>query len=266
MKNLNSYIHEAWTGAKQQTPNADIEAWCEKMDIENYTINHEGEIDVDGDVWLQSKRIKELPYKFGRVSGNFNIKYNAGLISLKNCPNIVDEYFECMGCTKLTTLEGAPQEVNGVFRCSDCTNLKSLKGAPQEIETDFWCDNCTSLTSLEGAPLKVGGSFKCTSCTNLISLNGPKEVGGNFECNGCSNLKSLAKAPISVGNTFDCTYCANLTSLKGCPKKVGQYFLCYGCKTQFTVAEVEALCKVSGKIDVDNYEVERYKMFARKMD
>lgn len=266
MKTLNGYIHEAWDGVKQQASSADIEAWCEKMRIKNYTINFEGEIDVDGEVWLQSKGIRVLPYKFGRVSTDFSISYNTGLTSLKNCPNIVDGSFDCQGCKKLTTLEGAPQEVGVVFNCNDCTNLKSLKGAPQEVGQDFWCNNCISLTSLEGAPLKVDGSFKCTSCTSLTSLNGPKEVGGNFECNGCSNLTSLAKAPISVWNTFNCTYCKNLTSLKGCPRKVGQYFLCYGCKTQFTVEEVEALCKVSGKIDVDNYEAERYRMFARKMD
>ena len=253
MIKLNTYIYEAWSGVKQQSLNPDIESWCEKMKIKNYTLNFKGEIDVDGGVRLQSNRIKELPYKFGRVSGDFNIGYNTGLISLKNCPNIVDGIFDCQGCKKLTTLEGAPQEVNSVFYCRDCTNLKSLKGAPQEIEKDFWCDNCTSLTSLEGAPQKVGGSFKCTSCTSLTSLNGPKVVGGNFECNGCSNLKSLETSPIRVGNLFNCSYCRNLTSLKGCPKEVSGAFWCYDCKTQFTVAEVESLCKVKGRIYDYNY-------------
>ena len=137
MKTLNNYIHEAWDGVKQQTTNADIESWCDKMGIRNYTINSQGEIDVDGEVWLLSKRIKELPYKFGRVSGNFNIKFNTGLISLKNCPDFVGGYFECIGCKKLTTLEGAPQEVGNLFDCSHCVNLKSLKGCPKKVGGDF---------------------------------------------------------------------------------------------------------------------------------
>ena len=42
----------SWKGVKKQSIKAEIEAWCEEMEIENYTINSKGEIDVDGGVYL----------------------------------------------------------------------------------------------------------------------------------------------------------------------------------------------------------------------
>ena len=80
----------------------------------------QGEIDVDGGVFLRNKDFKELPYKFGRVSGNFNIGYNANLISLKNCPYFVEDSFSCDNCSKLDSLEGCPKEVGGWVFCYDC--------------------------------------------------------------------------------------------------------------------------------------------------
>ena len=79
----------------------------------------------------------KLPFKFGRV----------------------DAFFDCAGCTSLTSLEGAPQKVGGNFYCSECTSLTSLKGASQEIGGDFICSMCPSLKSLEGAPKKLGGKI-----------------------------------------------------------------------------------------------------------
>ena len=165
MKNLNKYIEEAWSGVKQQVSKAEIEAWCEEMGIGNYTINDKGEIDVDDDVWLAnqwlvSKRIKELPYKFGSVSGYFNISLNNSLISLKNCPHEVGEDFNCEGCPKLSSLEGGPKKVGGNFNGLHCNNLISLEGAPQEVGNLFDCSHCVNLKSLKGCPKKVGGDFK----------------------------------------------------------------------------------------------------------
>ena len=53
----------------------------------------------------------KLPFKFGRV----------------------DAFFDCDGCTSLTSLEGSPQEVGRNFYCSECTSLTSLEGAPKKI-------------------------------------------------------------------------------------------------------------------------------------
>ena len=122
MKNLNNYINEAWSGVKKHTNNADIEAWCEEMGIRNYTINDKGEIDVDGDVDLGEDAVEfeKLPYKFGTVTGYFDVGYNKKLISLENCPDKVGIWFSCSHCKKLDSLEGCPKEVGGNFYCRYC--------------------------------------------------------------------------------------------------------------------------------------------------
>ena len=120
MIKLNNYITEAWSGVKKHTNNAEIETWCDEMGIEDYTINSQGEIDVDNCVNLMNKQFKELPYKFGKVKGYFELSGNKILTSLKNCPNNVQGYFNCSPCSQLDSLEGCPKEVNGDFYCNKC--------------------------------------------------------------------------------------------------------------------------------------------------
>ena len=122
MKSLNNYIHEAWNGVKQHTNNAEIKAWCKEMGIENYTINSQGEIDVDNDVLLMENDFKELPYKFGKVTGFFSLESCKNLISLKNCPKFIEpnHMFNIDFCSQLDSLEGCPKKVGKHFKCSDC--------------------------------------------------------------------------------------------------------------------------------------------------
>ena len=112
----------SWKGVKKQINYANIEAWCDEMGIENYTINSQGEIDVNGDVNLTDKNFKELPYKFGTIRGYFSLRKCKNLISLKNCPNYIIGYnmFDVDGCTKLNSLEGCPKVVGGNFWGRHC--------------------------------------------------------------------------------------------------------------------------------------------------
>ena len=109
----------SWKGIKRQSNNANIKVWCDEMDIGNYTINSQGEIDVDGGVNLDGRDIKELPYKFGRVKGFFNVYGCKNLISLKNCPHSTFG-FSCSSCSQLDSLEGCPKNVGGNFYCVGC--------------------------------------------------------------------------------------------------------------------------------------------------
>ena len=109
----------SWSGVKKQSLKADIESWCEEMDIQNYTINSQGEIDVYGNVMLQNNLFSELPYKFGKVMGIFVLDNCKNLITLKNCPHYVFG-FSCSDCLQLDSLEGCPKEVGGDFWCNDC--------------------------------------------------------------------------------------------------------------------------------------------------
>ena len=120
MKNLNKYINEAWSGVKKYTNNAEIEAWCDEMDIKNYTINSQGEIDVDGGVDLGRNTFDELPYKFGKIKKWFNLAECKNLISLKNCPNYIEGSFDVDGCSKLDSLKECPKKVGSTFYCRKC--------------------------------------------------------------------------------------------------------------------------------------------------
>ena len=139
MKNLNHYITEAWSGVKKQSLKAEIEAWCEEMGIQKYTINSKGEIDVNWSVDLMGENIKELSYKFGRVRGYFSLANCKNLTSLKNCPDYVGGFFGCSSCNKLDSLEGCPKEVGKDFYCFGCKRkftkeeVKSLCSVKDEV-------------------------------------------------------------------------------------------------------------------------------------
>jgi hypothetical protein len=110
----------------------EIHSLCEEYDIENYTINSDGTIDVDGGVDLGHKGLTKLPLKFNKVSGHFFCDDN-----------------------QLTNLKGAPSSVGGIFDCSD-NQLTTLKDAPKSVVAEFYCYN-NKLISLKGLEFK---SFK----------------------------------------------------------------------------------------------------------
>ena len=65
----------------------EIHKICDTIKIDNYTINPDGSIDVEGDVVILIF-INEIPLRFNMVSGNFYCSYN-NLSTLKNFPNEV---------------------------------------------------------------------------------------------------------------------------------------------------------------------------------
>jgi hypothetical protein len=93
----------------------DIHDLCKQYKINNYSINSDGSIDVDGDVNLNDLKLSKFPIKFGRVSGNFYCYSN-----------------------QLSSLEGAPSHVGGDFDCYN-NQLESLEGAPNHVGGDFFC-------------------------------------------------------------------------------------------------------------------------------
>ena len=170
-----------------------IRAWLEEHGIKNYTINTQGEIDINGDIKITYKNIKEFPYfiQFGTIKGNFDCKHN-NLISLKGAPREVKGTFDC-ACNDLTSLEGAPEKVGGSFDCAH-NYITSLEGAPDKIKGYFDC-GCNEIKDLKGAPKVVGGYFHCGD-NNLTSLKGsPKVVGGNFICR--NNLVQFSEEDVS---------------------------------------------------------------------
>jgi hypothetical protein len=119
----------------------DIESICSEYDIQNYVINEDGSIDVDGTVILIPaglKKITKIPLKFRNVLGDFVCSHN-----------------------KLTSLEGSPQEVGGSFFCQN-NYLTSLEYAPKSVGGSLICSD-NKITTLEGYPDYVGSNFYCNN-------------------------------------------------------------------------------------------------------
>ncbi|MCK9472061.1 MAG: hypothetical protein M0Q88_09960, partial [Bacilli bacterium] len=150
----------------ESTKTSEIEAICNEYNIENYIINEDGSIDVDGDVDLYNKNLKALPLNFRKVSGNFKCSFNK-LISLKGSPQSIGEDFHC-SYNNLTSLEGSPKNIGGRFNCS-FNKLTSLEGSPQSVGGYFYC-SYNQLTTLEGVPQRVGEYFSCNN-NNLKNID-----------------------------------------------------------------------------------------------
>ena len=108
----------------------EIQQWLDKMEIEDYTINEDLTVDVDGNVDLVKKGLTELPIQFGKVTGDFDC-YSNNLESLKGSPKVVEGGFDCSH-NQLTTLEGCPEIVEGWFYCEK-NNLTSFEYLPLSV-------------------------------------------------------------------------------------------------------------------------------------
>ena len=104
----------------------EIHEICKRYDIENYSINPDGSIDVNGNVDLSHLNLTKIPIKFNIVNGYFKCSNNK-LKTLENSPNeVVRGYFNC-SWNKLSNLLHSPIYLDGFFYCSENT-LKSLDG------------------------------------------------------------------------------------------------------------------------------------------
>lgn len=145
-----------------------VKSWLDKMEIQNYTINDDLTVDVNGDVILDEHDLTEIPIQFGRVERYFSCSYN-----------------------KLTSLKGGPVYVGFDFICHD-NELTSLEYCPKEIGNSFITYN-NKITSLEYAPKDLTSMISCYN-NKLTSLKGCPEELTYFHC-GRNNLTTLEYAP-----------------------------------------------------------------------
>ncbi len=106
----------------------EIHRICREYDIENYTINPDGSIDVDSGVLLFNCGLTELPLQFRRVEGVFMCSHN-----------------------DLTTLKGAPKYIGGDFWCN-VNNLTDLEYFPEHIGAQT-SSNVTYVISMWSNPI-----------------------------------------------------------------------------------------------------------------
>ncbi len=135
----------------------DINSICEKYGLINYTINEDGSIDSDSDIFIKMEKLTKLPLIFNKVCGTFDCSYNY-LTNLEGFPKEVGEDFDCSE-NQLTSLKGCPKEVGGYFYCSN-NQLTSFEGFPEIIRSVFDC-SYNKITSFKGCPQIVYGDFNC---------------------------------------------------------------------------------------------------------
>ncbi len=111
---------------------------CKKYNIENYTINPDGSIDVDGNVDLSYMKLVKIPLKFNKITGVF-VCYGNQLTSLEGCPKEVGGGFNCSD-NRITDLQGIPSVINGSLNCA-YNSLKTLKGISKIIDGDLDLDD-----------------------------------------------------------------------------------------------------------------------------
>lgn len=83
-----------------------IETICKRYGIENYHINNDGGVDVNGFVNLEAKNLTEIPL----------------------CFNNVTSFFDCCN-NKLTSMKGAPKFLSGNLLCYNA-GLTTLQHFP----------------------------------------------------------------------------------------------------------------------------------------
>lgn len=126
---------------------------CKEYNINNYTINSDGSIDVDGNVNICNYELTNIPIKFHKVSGWFDCSNNY-LTTLENTPTIMGGKFFCTS-NELTNLIGCPKNIH---RSSYFFNnpLESLEGYESSYSYLF-CDYKTKLVRkhLRSKKLKI---------------------------------------------------------------------------------------------------------------
>lgn len=163
---------------------------CIQYHIENYSINSDGSIDVDGNIKMHEMELSELPLKFNKVSGNFN----------------------CSG-NKLTSLVGSPKHVGGNFYCSD-NPLPSLVGCPASIMGSCYVTG-TAIQNLVGCPLYVGGIFSFdVSMHSTFSGNTDIEIYDDIYLNISDDIDTTIRENYISDTRIPWEFIENLSEMK----------------------------------------------------
>jgi hypothetical protein len=169
------------------------------INIENYSINSSGSVDVDGNVALSSRNLTVMPLRFHKVMGHFNINNNI-LTTLRGTPLAVGGNFNCFN-NQLTNFSGGPKWVGGDFYAHQ-NKLTSLKGSPSEVVGNYYISGNEYLENLVGCTLKIGGNFSFDD-TLVSTFSGDDDIvfSGDFFLNETiyDNL-NYRKLPIEIIN------------------------------------------------------------------
>ena len=128
---------------------------CRKYGIEDFSINKDGSVDVNGNVHIEGLYLTKIPLKFNKVFGDFYCDSNS-----------------------LTSFEGSPNWVGGNFDCSN-NRLKSLKHSPYFVGGYFSCGN-NELINLDFSPKEIGIFFDCIENPLITNYSNSKILSCGF--------------------------------------------------------------------------------------
>lgn len=109
-----------------------ISDWLDNMEVENYSINSDLTVDVDGDVHLDDNLLTELPVQFGKVDGFFSVDDNL-LSSMKGFPKEIN-YSLYIANNRLTEIEYLPKGTSVV----ECEGNLEILYRPEGYTGSFW--------------------------------------------------------------------------------------------------------------------------------
>lgn len=196
--------------AKRGEPNPEkIENFLERFAIYEYSLNPDGTVDFEGNLFFDSDKkyfsnLKKLPINIGSIDGFFEFTNAYALTSLEGFPNFVQESF--------------------FFRTFDNggKGIRSMVGGPTHVGGDYVVKD-SYLTTLEGIAEYIGGNLELSN-NPITSLKGaPKEIGGHLELFAL-DITDLEGCPEVIGGDLILSD-STLTSLKGFPKKVNSVYL-----------------------------------------
>jgi hypothetical protein len=127
------------------------------------SIDDNGYINIDGSCVLINDKLTELPYKIGKVTGNF------WLNAYGNPYRSIDELQVGMDFC-INTLKNCPDYVGGTFNCSGCPGLKNLIGGPTKVGENYKC-NHSGLESLEGIATEIGYNIIAYANYDLVDIS-----------------------------------------------------------------------------------------------
>jgi hypothetical protein len=162
-KDLAEFYHKIWF--------SDLQKICFFYNIENYTKNQDGSINVDGNVNINDMALTKIPIKFNIVNGSFN----------------------CSG-NELTTLENSPREIKFDFNCF-ANNLKSLNYGPIKVGSNYNCSK-NLLSNLKGCVENVPNNFACNNNVIETFEGDLKFVGANFWAIDQKNKKEFREKDV----------------------------------------------------------------------
>lgn len=175
---------------------------------ENYTINSDLTVDVDGDVTIRMG-FSQTPLQFGRVTGNYLCSHIQTVTSLKGSPHFVGGTFNCLN-TKITSLKGGPEHVGATMNCSN-TLIGSFEGSPSYIGGHFYSGRGTKIKSLQNIHKQIkhiGGIFQIpdtikSHVLGLMFIKGLKEVRLLSDLGGKKQVQNIINKHLPGGDVHD---------------------------------------------------------------